>query len=171
MFLTGEALERAIEKGLVGDYVHLETQLQPNGFDVTVDEIHEFRDSGQLDFSNSEREIPETEKIEPVKRDPEDEYGWWDLEPGVYKVVMNEKVDIPNSLIGVAFPRSSLLRMGATTENAFWDAGYSGGGAFMLKVENEDGIQIKENARINQIGFIEVDEAEDGYSGVYGGEV
>jgi len=171
MLLTGDSLEKAVENGLVQDYVHLETQLQPNGFDVTVAEIHEFEGGGKLDFSNSEREIPDSKPIEPEKKDPEDDYGWWKLDPGVYKVVMNEKVNIPKNLVGVAFPRSSLLRMGATTENAFWDAGYSGGGAFMLKVSNPEGIEIKENARINQLGFIEVDETDEGYSGIYGGEV
>lgn len=170
MFLTGDSLEKAVENGLVKDYIHLETQLQPNGFDVTVAEIHEFGGSGKLDFSNSEREIPDSEPIEPEKKDEEDDYGWWSLDPGVYKVVMNEKVDIPDNLVGIAFPRSSLLRMGCTTENAYWDAGYTGGGAFVLKVENQDGVEIKENARINQIGFIEVDETEEGYSGIYGGE-
>lgn len=171
MFITGERLQKAVDEGLVQNLIHAETQVQPNGVDLTVKEIHEYSGPGKLDFSNSEREIPETEKIKPVKKDEEDDYGWYDLEPGVYKVVMNEKVDIPNNLVGVAFPRSSLLRMGATTENAYWDAGYSGGGAFMLKVENDEGIHIKENARINQIGFVEVDEAEDGYDGIYGGEV
>lgn len=171
MMLSREELEDAIEEGLVKDYIHLETQLQPNGFDLTVAEIHRFKDSGKFDFSNSEREIPETERIEPEKKDPQDDYGWWDLEPGAYKIVMNEKVDIPNDLVGIAFPRSSLLRMGVTTENAFWDSGYSGGGEFMLHVENSEGVEIKENARINQIAFIRMDETEEGYSGRYGGEV
>lgn len=166
--LNREQLEKAVENGLVQDYIHLETQLQPNGFDVTVAEIHGYRESGRLDFSNGEREIPETGEIEPEKQKESDDYGWWNLEPGVYKIVMNEKVDIPTNLVGIAFPRSSLLRMGATTENAFWDSGYTGGGEFMLKVGNREGIQIKENARINQIAFIQIDETDEGYSGIYG---
>lgn len=169
MLLSGDRLREAVENGLVTHYPHLETQLQPNGFDVTVDEIHMYEDSGSLDFSNSEREIPETSRIEPEKKDSGDDYGWWHLEPGAYKIVMNERVDIPDDVVGIAFPRSSLLRMGATTENAFWDAGYSGGGEFMLKVENSEGIEIKENARINQIGFFKVKETQ-GYDGIYGGD-
>ena len=171
MILNREELEQAIENGLIQDYLHLETQLQPNGFDLTVAEIHRFNGSGKLDFSNSEREIPDTEKIKPEKKSSEDDYGWWDLEPGVYKVVMNEKVDIPKDLLGIAFPRSSLLRMGASTENAFWDGGYSGGGEFMLRVDNSEGIEIKENARINQIAFLKMEETESGYDGIYQGEV
>jgi len=172
MALNREQLKELIEQeGLIQDYIHLDTQLTPQGFDLTVQEIHRFKGGGKLDFSNDEREIPDSEPIETVKKKESDEYGWWQLEPGAYKVVMNEKVNIPKNLVGVAFPRSSLLRMGATTENAFWDAGYSGGGAFMLKVSNPEGIEIKENARINQLGFIEVDETDEGYSGIYGGEV
>ena len=158
--------ERIENKGLIQEFIDLDTQLQPHGFDLTVGEIHRFEDSGKLDFSNSEREIPETEKIQPEKETPEDKYGWWNLEQGAYKVVMNEKVDIPEDLAGYAHPRSSLLRMGCTIENAVWDAGYTGTGSFLLIVQNPEGVEIKENARVNQIVFEEVDETE-GYSGEY----
>ncbi|MFQ3274881.1 MAG: dUTP pyrophosphatase [Candidatus Nanohaloarchaea archaeon] len=167
MILNKQQLREAIEKnGLVQDYVHLDTQLTPQGFDLTAGEIHRYKESGSLDFSNSEREIPETEKIEPVKKDGEDDYGWWRLEQGAYKVVMNEKVDIPEHLTAFAYPRSSLLRMGCSIENAVWDAGYTGTGSFMLVVENEDGVEIKENARVNQLVFHSIEET-DGYSGRY----
>lgn len=168
MVLNQDQLENLIEQeNLVSNYPHLETQLQPNGFDITVGEIHRITGSGKLDFSNSERQIPESEPIEPEKKSQEDEYGWWALDPGVYKIVMNERVDIPNDLTGFAFPRSSLLRMGATTENAVWDSGYTGTGEFLLRVENPEGIEIKENARVNQIVFLEMDEVEEGYQGRY----
>lgn len=167
MVLNKKQLEEMIEEeGLIQDFIHLDTQLQPSGFDVTADEIHRFKEEGKLDFSNSEREIPETEKIEAEKRDEGDDYGWWKLEPGAYKVVMNEKVDIPEDLIGVAHPRSSVLRMGCTIGNALWEPGYTGAGEFVLIVQNPEGVEIKENARLNQLTFEEIDETE-GYSGVY----
>jgi dUTP pyrophosphatase len=169
MVLNREDLRQRIEEGsLITHFIDLETQLQPAGFDVTVDEIHSFDSGGSLDFSNGEREIPGSTPVEPEVRDG-DEYGWWSLDPGVYKVVMNERVEIPEDVVGIANPRSSLLRMGCTTENALWDPGYEGGGEFVLKVDNPDGVEIKENARINQITFLELDETE-GYSGIYGGE-
>ncbi|MFB6203604.1 MAG: deoxyuridine 5'-triphosphate nucleotidohydrolase [Candidatus Nanohaloarchaea archaeon] len=164
--LNREELREAIENGLIEDYPHLETQLTPNGFDLTAGEIHEFQGPGKLDFSNSEREIPDSEPIEPEKKDPEDDYGWWKLEPGAYKVVTNETVDLPEDMIALAFPRSSLLRMGASIENGVWDAGFRGRSSFMLVVENPDGIEIKENARVNHIIFRRVNETE-GYSGRY----
>lgn len=168
MVLNREELRKLIEEqDLITNYPHLETQLTPNGFDLTVGEIHTFDGPGKLDFSNDERDIPDSTKLEPEKKQPDDKYGWWQLDPGVYKIRMNEKVNIPNDLVGMAFPRSSLLRMGAYIENAAWDAGYSGPGEFLLKVDNPEGIEIKENARVNQLVFLHMDETEDGYDGIY----
>lgn len=168
MTLNREQLEELIEEeGLIQNYIHLETQLTPQGFDLTVDEIHEIEGSGKLDFSNDEREIPDSRPIEPEKKDEEDDYGWWELEQGTYKVVMNEKVDIPNDITGFAFPRSSLLRMGVTIENAVWDSGFTGTGSFKISVDNPDGVEIKENARVNQIVFEKIKETEEGYQGRY----
>lgn len=167
MTLNREQLGRRIKNGdLISDFIHLETQLQPSGFDLTAKQIHRFKEEGRLDFSNSEREIPKTEKIKPEKKSDEDEYGWWKLEPGAYKVVMNERVDIPENLVGVAHPRSSLLRMGCTIGNALWEPGYTGPGEFVLIVQNPEGVEIKENARVNQLTFEEIDETE-GYDGMY----
>lgn len=155
------------QEGLVEDYIDLETQLTPNGFDVTVDKVEEFESRGKIDFSNSEREISETEAIEPVKEDSGDDYGWWDLEPGSYKVRINERVDIPNDLVGIVFPRSSLLRCGAFNHHGVWDAGYEGGIVFILKVENPEGLRIKENARVAQVVFMGQEEVGKGYEGKF----
>ncbi len=164
--LNRQQLKKRIEENnLIQDYIDLETQLTPQGFDLTAGEIHRYKGKGKLDFSNSEREISESEKIRPEKENEEDKYGWWHLEPGVYKVKMNEKVDIPETLAGLAFPRSSLLRMGCTVENAVWDSGATVKGSCLLRVENSDGISIKQNARFNQLIFYRVFEVEKGYSG------
>ncbi len=168
MILNRKQLEKQIqENNLISNYIDLEAQITPNGFDLTVDTIEKYGGKGKLDFSNTEREIPDSEVIEPVKENQEDDYGWWKLDKGVYKITANEKVDIPDDVIGYAFPRSSLLRMGATIENGVWDAGYKGKSSFMLIVENPEGIEIKENARVNHITFIGIEEVEEGYKGIY----
>jgi dUTP pyrophosphatase len=167
MKLNSEQLREAVEDGLVENYPHLETQLTPNGFDLTAAEIRRFKGAGKLDFSNSEREIPETEEVELEKKDEEDEYGWWNLDPGAYKIRTNEIVDLPEDVIAFAYPRSSLLRMGCTIENGVWDAGFRGRSEFLLIVENEDGVEIKENARVNHIVFEKIRETEEGYEGRY----
>jgi dUTP pyrophosphatase len=170
MTLNKKQLQKKIqEENLISDYIHLQTQLQPAGFDLTAKEIHKFEESGKLDFSNSEREIPETQKIKAIKKDEADDYGWWNLESGSYKALMNEKVAIPENMVGVAHPRSSLLRMGCTIGNALWEPGYTGPGEFVLIVQNPEGVEIKENARLNQLTFEEIDETKS-YDGVYNEE-
>jgi len=57
------------EKGIVKNYCNLDIQLTPNGFDITVGEIFKFDSQGALDFSNSERVIPEGKKILSKKKE------------------------------------------------------------------------------------------------------
>ncbi len=161
MQLNREQLRQAIEKnGLVTDYVDLDRQLTPNGIDLTLDRIERFTGSGQLDFTNEERELPETD---PVKKNGD----WWELEQGIYKIVANEVVDIPLSLVGIGFPRSSLMRMGCHIQNAFWEAGFNGRTECLLCVDNPEGVRIKQDARILQLSFHEMEEIGKGYDGQY----
>jgi len=39
------------EQGLISNYVDLDTQLQPGGFDLTLREVHSFASGGSVDFS------------------------------------------------------------------------------------------------------------------------
>jgi dUTP pyrophosphatase len=165
--LNRQELEKLIrDEGLVSGYVDLETQLTPNGFDLTAADIFEFDVAGALDFSNKERVVPEGKKILPEKM-RKDQFGWWELKKGAYKVRTNEIVTLPNGLIGIAFARTSLLRMGAFTQHGVWDAGFKGRGEFVLVVENPKGIRIKQNARVAQLIFTRINETARGYDGIY----
>jgi dUTP pyrophosphatase len=154
-------------QGLMKDYIELGTQLTPNGFDLTCAEIYEFKEGGALDFSNKERKIPNGRQILPQKINPLDKFGWWDLQPGAYKIKTNETCNIPKDLIALGFPRSSLLRMGAFVQNAVWDAGFQGRSEFILVVANPHGVRVKQNARLVQLMFMRVNETEQGYNGVF----
>lgn len=141
-----------------------ESQYQPAGIDITLKEIYEFEDAGKVDFDNSERKIsgvkPLTFKNNEVN-----------LKPGPYKVIFNEYVKIPKNLIGFCFPRSTLLRCGATLECAVWDPGYEGRSEALLLVINPHGLIIKKNAKIGQMVFSHlVEDAKEGYEGTYKGE-
>ncbi len=166
--LNREEIKRLIEKNkLISNYCDLDTQLTPNGFDLTVAKIYEFTGAGAVDFSNKERKIPECRELIAQKNKPEEKFGWWSLEPGVYKVVTNEIVRLPLDLIGVAYPRSSLLRMGAFTQTGVWDAGFEGISEFVLVVKNQLGLKLKQNARVAQLLFTKITETETGYTGIY----
>lgn len=165
--LNRQEIEKLTKKeNLVSGYIDLETQLTPNGFDLTAADIFEFDLPGALDFSNKERVIPEGKKILPEKKGRE-EFGWWELKKGAYKIRTNEIVTLPNDLIGIAFTRTSLLRMGAFTQHGVWDAGFRGRGEFVLVVENPKGIKIKQNARVAQLIFTKINETSQGYEGIY----
>lgn len=161
MQLNRQQLRQAIEdSGLVSNYIDLDRQLTPNGIDLTLEQIERFKGKGQLDFSNEERELPETE---PVEKDGD----WWELEQDIYKVRANEVVDIPLHLVGIGFPRSSLMRMGCHIQNAFWEAGFNGNTECLLCVENPEGVRIKQDARILQLSFHKMEEIGEGYNGQY----
>jgi dUTP pyrophosphatase len=155
------------EKKLVEGYIDLGVQLTPNGFDLTVAEVFEFRNAGALDFSNQERQVPKGKALLPKKNKPGDKFGWWQLKKGCYKIRTNETINLANDLVGLAFSRTSLLRMGAFTQHGVWDAGFRGKSEFVLVVENPKGIKIKENARIAQMVFIRMNKIDKGYTGMY----
>lgn len=167
MLNRNEIVKLIQEINLIEKYIDLETQLTPNGFDLTVLGISSFEASGALDFSNKERKIPEGKEILPQKENHQDQFGWWKLTKGAYKIKTNEVVNLPNDLIALAFSRTSLLRMGAFTQHGVWDAGFKGKGEFVLVVENPSGIKIKENARVAQLIFVPINKTTQGYDGIY----
>lgn len=138
-------------------------QVQQTGVDFTLHQVERFKTSGQLDFDNSERKLPDMEPIAPNN-------GWFALPPGVYKVKFNEVVHLPTTLMGIARPRSTLLRCGATMNTALWDPGYEGRSESLLTVMNPHGIRLKQNAKIMQMIFLPLSEATEAYSGKYQGE-
>lgn len=154
------------KKDLVKSYINLDKQLVPNGIDLSVGKVFEFISKGAIDFSNSERVVPESKEVLARKRNQEDKYGWWELAKGAYKIRTNEIVTLPDDLAALCFSRTSILRAGAFTQNGVWDAGFSGRGEFILVVENSQGISIKQNARIVQLIFFGVEETET-YKGIY----
>ncbi|MGD2201687.1 MAG: deoxyuridine 5'-triphosphate nucleotidohydrolase, partial [Candidatus Bathyarchaeota archaeon] len=116
---------------------------------------------GGVDFSNIEREIPPKQLLEP------DEGGWYSLEPGCYTIVYNETVRIPLDIVAMARSRSTVLRSGASVETAVWDPGYQGRSSSLLVVYNPHGIRLKRDARVVQLVFIDIEEVQQGYDGIY----
>lgn len=139
-----------------------EKQIQPAGVDLTVYKIFRFTSKGHLGIS--ERYLSETVELKPVN-------GKWFLSKGIYKVLINEIISIPEDIIGICLPRSSLLRMGADIRCALWDPGYYGRSEFLLIVYNEHGITLEVNSRIAQLVFIKLlEKPHKIYEGKYKGE-
>ena len=158
------------EKNLVQDYINLDVQLTPNGFDLTVANVFAFNTPGALDFSNKERKIPSLKEVITKKKNLKDKFGWWHLKQGAYKIRTNEIINLPRDLIALAFSRTSLLRIGAFTQHGVWDAGFQGKSEFILVVNNPKGLKLKENARIAQLVFFKIKKTTKGYQGIYQGK-
>jgi dUTP pyrophosphatase len=160
--LNDKILRKLItEYNLVTEYIDLDKQLQPSGFDLSLESVEAYLGGGAVDFSNRERVIADTRTIEP------DSDGWINLEKGVYKVVYNEVVKMPMNVAAIARTRSTLLRNGAEVGTAVWDPGYEGRSSSMLTVHNPHGLRLKKDARVAQLIFFETGDVEKGYSGVY----
>lgn len=150
------------ERPLVSGCIDLETQLQPNGIDLTLREISRFAGAGTIGEHAGDRVLPELEVLQFG------EDGWIDLESGSYHIVYNEVVDIPSSLMALGRPRSSLGRSGVTIHTAVWDAGYRGRSTSLLAVLNPNGFRLQRNARVMQLVFAGLASATaSGYAGRY----
>jgi len=160
MIVPGSKIWRRREiEGAIGA-----SQAQPAGIDLTLKEVHELCDWGEIDFDNSKRKIPQTRKMEF-------EEGKIRLAPGCYKIIYNEYVRIPLDCAAFGFPRSSLLRCGADVRCAVWDPGYHGRSESLLVVHNPQGIVLHKDARVMQLVFVRLEEkADKGYDGKYKGE-
>lgn len=153
------------EKGIIKDYIDKSIQSQQAGVDLTLKEVHSFTSPGKIDFDNKERVLSTTKKLEFG------EDGWLFLKNGVYKVLYNEYVNVPENAVGIAFTRSSLLRSGVFLQFGLWDPGYHGRSESVLYVANPQGVYFKKNARIAQLIFVEMKEKPKSlYQGIYKGE-
>ena len=165
--MGGSELRKLIverEPPLISEWVDLDLQLQPAGFDLTLREVRKFTSGGYIDFNNSKRRIAESSLL------PFDENGTLKLEKGSYLLVFNEYLKLPLDIAAIAKPRSSLLRNGATVETAVWDPGYEGRGRALLIVYNEHGLILERNARVVQLVFVKVASPGLEYAGMYKGE-
>ena len=149
---------------LVEGWVNLEEQVQPNGFDLTLREVALLQSSGKITVTNSQRRVSD---LAPLMFD---NAGFMDLIPGIYIITYNEIVHIPQNIIALARPRSSLLRCGVTVDTAVWDAGYSGRSQSLMVVYNAQGFRLQQNARIVQLIFWRLTGKTEGYQGTYQGE-
>jgi dUTP pyrophosphatase len=150
---------------LVENLYDAQQQVQPNGIDLTLNEVALFSSPGSLGPSNQNRVLSGTSPL------VFDGLGRVDLLPGCYLITYNEVVNLPKNLMALAMPRSSLLRCGVSIHNAVWDAGYSGRSQSLMVVYNPQGFRLHRNARIVQIVFLFLSrEVAQGYQGMFQGE-
>ena len=150
---------------LVEGFVDLESQLQPNGFDLTLREVLEFTSKGETGPGAAPSVLSQHK---PILFNPD---GYLTLPHGAYMVTLNEIVNLPRDIMALARPRSSLLRSGVAVHTAVWDAGYRGRSQALLTVYNPLGYRIAKDARLLQMVFLYLARpTEEGYRGRFLGE-
>jgi len=149
------------EPPLIEGYIDLGTQVQPNGFDLTLREVALPQTSGKIANNNNQRSVP---GLAPLVFD---ELDFIYLMPGAYIITYNEIVHLPNNVMALARPRSSLLRCGVTVNTAVWDAGYSGRSQSLMVVYNPQGFRLQKNASVVQLIFLQLTGETEGYQGIY----
>lgn len=141
-------------------------QAQHCGVDLTLKRIKTWASPGNVDFDNSLRlsastvEIPFISQNEQFRnlpaqflqtlfKDPailkkhmDEMHEAVMLKSGAYLVEFNETVDMPLSLMGQIFVRSSLFRSGALLSAGVIDSGYKGAVGAMLQVVNPHGLLL-----------------------------
>jgi len=152
------------EPPLVRDYLDLEEQVQPNGFDLTLKEVARFEAGGLIAVSNSQRIISKTIPLEFNSQQH------LELPPGPYLITYNEIVNLPRNVSALGAPRSSLLRCGVSVHMAVWDAGYSGRSQSLMVVHNLFNFRVQHNARVAQLVFFQLTNETEAYNGAYQGE-
>ena len=161
--LSRADIHRLLQKKppLVEGWVDLEQQVQPNGFDLTLREIAMLQSPGKIAVDNAQRAVSD---LAPLVFDG---MGFIELMPGAYVITYNEIVHLPNNIMALATPRSSLLRCGVTVNTAVWDAGYSGRSQSLMVVYNPQGFRLQRDARIVQLVFFTLTQETEGYQGTY----
>jgi deoxycytidine triphosphate deaminase len=151
MFRSGESVAAHVEETD-------ETQVQPNGVDLTLSAVFEQTSPGRVGRDD-------TTIGDRRERDPED--GVYRLDPGGYVVRYGERIQVPRGHVGFLYPRSSLLRNSCMLDTAVWDAGYEGRGEGLLEVYHP--VELERDARIAQL-VLAAAAHETAYDGSYQGE-
>ena len=133
---------------LITEYQHLEDQLQPNGFDLTVQKVEHIVSQGVIGLTNDQRVLSKKKTIAFNKT------GFVVLPSGTYLLTLNEILHLPLNICALGHPRSSLLRCGVTINTALWDAGYQGRSQVLLVVYNKKGFSLAKNSRVLQLVFV-----------------
>ncbi len=128
----------------VADLLHEPTQVHEDGVDLTVATVHEVTVPGRIDFGGGELDPAGLEELAPSRRNPGDDYGWWNLDAGQYLVSYNERLRTDDPV--VVRPRDALLERGASHPTLHTAdlprMPLSVGGA---------GLRVKQNARVSTL--------------------
>ena len=135
------------------------------GFDLRIGELYRIKGKGFLGVE--ERKTPEIElvaKLDPKKRKEVV------LEPKTYYLMKTvEKLNMPNNLLAIFTPRSTLFRSGLYIFGGQTSPGYSGGLTTGIYNFGEQEFELELGARVFHIMFFEIKGKTNLYRGQWQG--
>ena len=156
---TGEDVAKFIENSE-------NIKINPNGVDLQISEVWRIPEEGIATVHGKDRRIePEKFKIPPA------DDGFYHLPKGTYEVRTASKVTVPDTAVGLLFPRTTLNRFGVIkSESGVWDSGYSGYGTQTLRVTVQE-LRIHKDECWFQLMFMDMkNKVKQLYDGHWQGE-
>ncbi len=138
------------------------------GFDLRLGEVYKIEGDGFLGVE--ERDTPDVKLIAKNNPDKDERDNAFIFEPGKYYLIKTmEKVNLPTTLSGIIFPRTTLFRSGLALFNGIVQPGYSGELTFGLCNLGKSNIKVSFGARVVHITFHEVLGGGNQYKGQWQG--
>lgn len=131
---------------MVEGILHEPTQVHDGQVDLSVDTVERIEGDASLDFGGGEYGPADRSEISPERHDPDDEYGWWELDAGVYRATFNESFDPGDEVIGLVQPLERASTNGLTHGTAVLRTGQD---PVAVTIQVGAPIEIKENARLS----------------------
>lgn len=125
------------------------------GFDLRLAEVYELEGDGFLGVE--ERDTPKIKLIGAHDSTKPEKENFFIFKPGKYYLIKTlEKVNLPTTLSGIIFPRTTMFRSGLGMFNGIVQPGYSGELTFGVANLGKSNIKISFGARVAHITFHEV---------------
>ncbi|PIR13962.1 hypothetical protein COV49_00475 [Candidatus Falkowbacteria bacterium CG11_big_fil_rev_8_21_14_0_20_39_10] len=138
------------------------------GFDLRLGEVYELEGNGFLGVE--ERDTPKINLIAKHDDRQEEKGNFFIFAPGKYYLIKTmEKVNLPTTLSGIIFPRTTLFRSGLALFNGLVQPGYSGELTFGICNLGNSNIKVSFGARVVHITFHEVFGQGNQYRGQWQG--
>jgi len=141
---------------LIENYLDLDEQLQPAGFDFSLSKVFSLTGAGGIRSFNKVNDLPG--KLEVCHED-----GVFRLKSGYYLIGFNEVLDIPNDVAAIGKARSTLIRYGAQLNAGIWDPGFHGKSQCGLNVLNRFGIELDLGCTLLHLAFFHLDKESAGF--------
>lgn len=144
----------AVFETFLDNTLHADTQVEETSVSLTAGAVYEPTGPGHLDFGGSEFQLANRHSVEPIRRDDDDDYGWWSLAEGQYIVEFNETIDLTGGDYALVQPHDHLYWNAVFHPTLLLDEDDSDASLSIPFTVGHNGVEIKENARVSSLRVI-----------------